>query len=38
MVTLHESLNNLLMTSQFIASVPAVVYSVVGGGIALKNG
>ena len=31
-ITVQEDLNNLLMRSQFISSVPAIVYSVIAGG------
>ena len=31
-LTVQEDLNNLLMRSQFISSVPAIVYSVIAGG------
>ena len=31
-MSMQEDLNNLLMTSQFIASVPAILYSLIAGG------
>jgi hypothetical protein len=31
-ITVQESMNNLLMKSQFISSAPAVIFSVVAGG------
>ncbi len=34
-ISVQESLNNLLMKSQLISSVPAIVYSVIAGGLFL---
>lgn len=37
-IIVQEDLNNLLMRSQFISSVPAIVYSVIAGGDLLLLG
>ena len=36
-ISVQESLNNLLMKSQFISSLPAIVYSVIAGGFDSKK-